>query len=71
MDISALIPPPAEVRRRAWECAFVLCQDFRPRLARHEAERLAWLVATGPDRLTWAEIREAMRLHASHVAVRP
>lgn len=70
MNLSAILPPPYEVQRRGWEAAFVLCQDYCHRLAQHECERMAWLVALGPERLGWQEVAEAQRLHRSHVAVR-
>lgn len=68
--IDALVPPPVLVRRRAWEAALMLCQDFRHRMAQHEREHMAWLVALGPDRLTWEQTGAALRLYRSHVPVR-
>ena len=70
MDLGRILPPSLPVQRRGWEAALVLTQDYRGRLAQHEAERMAWVVAKGPERLTCGEIKQALRLHAAHVVVR-
>lgn len=68
--LAAMFPPPLAVQRRGWEAAYVLRQDYRARLARPESERMAWVVARQPERLTWDDIREALALYRAHVAVR-
>lgn len=63
--VDGIVPAPAEVSRRAWECAFDLGQEHSCTI-RHDA---LWFffqgVVTGrnPDGLTWRECATLFRAH--------
>lgn len=70
MNLSALIPPPYLVQRRAWECGYMLATEYQERLDQRELEWCAWRVAQAPDRLGWDDIGGLLRLYRAHVRQR-
>jgi hypothetical protein len=62
--LTALIPPPPEVRQRAWECAFRLGAEHSNII--NDEARWHWLldvVNRGADRLTWRDCGALLRLY--------
>jgi hypothetical protein len=57
-----LLPPPDEVRQRAWECAFCLTVEDGI------ADAPPWVLAAlnaGPDRLGWRQIGGLLRRYSA------
>jgi hypothetical protein len=52
-----IVEPPAEVRQRAWEAAYVLRDQGLP-LAERVRVEVAYRI--GPDRLGWHECRDML-----------
>ena len=48
-----MIRPSERIRRRAWECAFALDQEFSDRLSETEARAVAIAAEQTPDDITW------------------
>lgn len=61
---------PHPIQRRAWECAFVLCQDFPELLTLEQHVRLQVITLYDPERLGWDECETALCLYARLVMVR-
>jgi len=62
--LGMLIPPPHEVQRRAWECAFVLAQEHSADLG--DEGRWHFLqaaVRAGHHGLTWGQCGALLHLH--------
>ena len=64
--IDALFPVPAEVSRRAWECAFDLGQHHSNYLGAALWLWLLTVVNRDPEHLTWGEVGALFRLHKLH-----
>ena len=62
---ASLRTPPDDIRRRAWECAFVLREEFWDSLALEHAIAMEVILRTGPDALGWRECGEAFRIFGS------
>jgi hypothetical protein len=58
----AIVDPPAQVQRAAWEAAVVLLTDFPDRLTVYQRVYCQVIRARGPDRQGWAECGHALRL---------
>lgn len=65
-----MIRCPVTVQRRAWECAFVLMQDFPERLTL--ADRVLCVTAeiAGPDAIGWHYAGQLFALWGATVEVR-
>lgn len=48
--------PPYPVRQRAWECAFVLGDEFRPRVPKATLWRVDAAFRAGPYRMAWVTV---------------
>jgi hypothetical protein len=68
--LDALFPPPPEVQIRAWECAWVLIEDYRDRLTRVERLQMLLTGMRAPERLGWGAIREARQTYRQTVGAR-
>jgi hypothetical protein len=70
-NFSAAVPPPAWVCGRAWECAYVLAEDFPDRLLDDREGGAARNIARGaPDRLTLLQAGAMFRLFGRQVEQR-
>jgi hypothetical protein len=70
-DLSTAIPPPELVCGRAWECAWVLVDEFPDRLADDRDGRAArHILRTEAGRLTWSQCGATFRLFARQVGRR-
>ena len=49
-------PPSSDVQVRAWECAFVLGDEFRPRVPKATLWRVDAAFRAGPYRMPWATV---------------
>ena len=68
--LSAIIAPPEVVRGRAWECVFVLIDEYHDRLTGREGRAAARILATDPAHLSWRQSGSALRLYSRRVEVR-
>ena len=78
-DLAAVIPrhilgrlfgPPLNRRRRAWECIYVLREEFPDRLTQTDRLAVEVLFHAGFDAFGWRLCRRAFRLYAATVADR-
>jgi hypothetical protein len=66
-----IIPPPELICTRAWECSWVLANDFPDRLADDRGGGEArHILRTEPGRLTWSQCGAMFRLFTRHVELR-
>jgi hypothetical protein len=65
-----VVPPPLEVQRRGWECAWALHEDFWGDMTLRQRVRVLVVVRMHPDRLGWREIRGMLRLYRAVAGVR-
>lgn len=63
--IDAIVPPPFEVQRRAWECALDLGQEHSETIGNSTLWHLFQhiVVERAPESLTWNECRCMFALH--------
>lgn len=62
-DLDAVITPPRLVRRRAWECAFVLSEEYLDRVLDDRGSTNArHVLRSGPDRVSWRQAGAMFRL---------
>ena len=69
-DWTELLPPPELVRHRAWECAFVLTEEHRHRLAWAEDRYCSVVLRASPDGIGWQETGEMLALFRRLVGAR-
>jgi hypothetical protein len=65
----AVVDPPFIVRRRAWECSYVLHEEFFGRLPIEHRVRVV-VLRTGPDGLGWYDCGAMFVLFGAVVDVR-
>ena len=57
------VPCPELVRRRAWECAICLREEFNDRLSLEERIRAEVVLRQGADRVGWRAARDMFALY--------
>lgn len=65
-----LVPPPYEVQQRAWECAYVLREEFADRLPLESRVYVEVVYRTPTDGLGWHECARMFVLYGEFVDVR-
>jgi hypothetical protein len=61
--IDQIVPPPCEVRRRAWEAAVDLLHERAGDLAARDRALCRAIAQRGPDDLAWRDCGWALRAH--------
>lgn len=64
------VPPPFEVQQRAWECAYMLREEFADRLSLEHRIYVEVVYRTPADGLGWHECARMFVLYGQHVEVR-
>ena len=58
-----LFPPPQVLSDAAWQDGYDLITQHRHRLRQYDLERVAWLCAKGPGRLTYADCQTIQSIY--------
>jgi hypothetical protein len=66
-QLDRIFPLPESACGRAYECVFVLIEEYCERLTCRESRAAARILATDPARLRWKQLGAALRLYSRHV----
>ena len=65
-----IVPVPEQVQRRAWECAYVLLEDYDDRLGWLDRAYCAMVRHDGPDAIGWRAAGQMLVLFRALVDAR-